>query len=253
MSKKDFQPIENDYQFFMDSATEAEQDLAEHLRELTRIEASDRPLSILDFGCGEGEFTESLLAAFQREPQQLHLALLEPVSTHRQRARERLASYCVTPPAEFSLLQDLQTETFDVILANHSGYYVESATEVATGFARRLNPSGLAILAIAGFENFLLQLWRVGFESIGRNVPYWTAEDYVTELTQHDIPFRSKQVPYQLRFADSSENRDKILRFLFGDFWSAMDHALLRSQFQEFAIDGDILIDTSSRHLVIEA
>ena len=86
MSKKDFQPIENDYQFFMDSATESEQDLAEHLRELTRIEASDRPLSILDFGCGEGEFTESLLAAFQREPQQLHLALLEPQSCSWARA-----------------------------------------------------------------------------------------------------------------------------------------------------------------------
>ena len=253
MSKKDFHAIENDYQFFMESATEAEEDLAEHVRELKRLTCSDRDLSMLDFGCGQGDFSESLLAALQLPPEQLQLSLLEPVTEHRQQAGARLAQYCTPPIAEFPLLDELGATSFDFIMANHSGYYVDSAKAVAVGFASRLKPSGIAILAIAGFENFLLELWRVGFESIGRKIPYWTAEDYVAELEQAGISFRSKQVPYQLRFVDTTENRDKILRFLFSDYWPTMDHDLLRAKFQRYAADGHIIADTSSRHLVIEA
>lgn len=253
MSKKDFHSIENDYQFFMKSATEAEQDLAEHLNELKRLAIPDGELSLLDFGCGQGDFSEALLSALQLPPERLRLSLLEPVAEHRQQASARLADYCQPPITEFPLLEELGATSFDFILANHSGYYVKSAKEVVAGFASKLKPSGIAILAIAGFENFLLQLWQVGFNSIGRKVPYWTAEDYVEECAQAGISLRSKQVPYQLRFVDSSENRDKILRFLFGEFWPLIDHDLLRAEFQPFAVDDHIIVDTSSRHLVLES
>ncbi|NIL97305.1 MAG: methyltransferase domain-containing protein, partial [Planctomycetales bacterium] len=178
MSLKDFGPIEDDYAFFMKSATEAQGDRAELLKELRQRFSAASETSWLDFGCGSGEFSESLLDELAFPAQQLQLSLLEPVSKHLGQAVERLSRYTSATIPRHASPETLSAGGYDFVLANHSAYYVHSAAEMTELLPKILRSPGMAILAIAGADNFLVRLWKFGFHSIGREIPYWIAEDY---------------------------------------------------------------------------
>jgi hypothetical protein len=65
--------------------------------------------------------------------------------------------------------------------------------------------------AIAGRHNSLVRLWIQGFARVGRSVPYHTAEDVEAGLYRLGQPVEREAVTYLLRFADTEENRMKIL------------------------------------------
>lgn len=49
--------IHDDYAFFQEHSTEAEQDLRSHLAYLLPLVKSGKTVRLLDFGCGDGLFT----------------------------------------------------------------------------------------------------------------------------------------------------------------------------------------------------
>jgi SAM-dependent methyltransferase len=250
MSSRDFSLIETDHLFFMRSATEAQADREAHLLELRQSFPELRRLDWLDIGCSQGEFTSSLCQEWNWPSSHLSLGLLEPVETHRRVAIEVLSRFTQLPPREVLDLSMEKHASFDVVLANHSCYYVEQVEQTIKELSRLLRPEGLGIIAIAGANNFLIELWKTGFESMGQSVPYWIAEDCQIAFEKLDISFREKKVSYEINFADSQENRDRILRFLFGEYWSRLNREPLRASFSEYRHGDEVQIKTDCHHFI---
>ncbi len=252
MAEKDFGLIENDYAFFMSHSTEAESDVAEYARQLARFVDGRALVRMLDFGCGTGEFTERLLSTLNWPAQSLELTLVEPVRHQRDDAARRLAKFSERSIAGVEVLPLENESRFDLILSNHALYYVRDLRETLRQLNQSLSPGGTFLLAIAGWENVLIELWKTGFATLGRKVPYYTAADVEAELSRVGVSFRKTQSRYQLRFSDSTENRLKILRFLFGDYLHDMPAPRLLGEFDRYVRSGHVEIDTSSDHFAIE-
>lgn len=251
MGTKDFGLIADDYSFFMAHATEAERDAAQYARELTVFEQR-RPTRMFDFGCGTGAFTERLLLLLDWPPEALELALAEPVREQRAEAAQRLSRF--TRHAIETIEAPLAgcRPRFDVVVANHVLYYVEDLAATLEQLSGSVAPGGKLLLAIAGWDNPLLGLWRTGFGLLGQPVPYYASEDVDAWLRQSGTAYRRTAVPYRLRFPDSAGNRRKILRFLFGEHFAALPEPRLLAEFDGYVAHGNVEIDTSSDHYVVE-
>lgn len=251
MTTKDFGPIESDYAFFMAHATEAASDVAEYQRQLAGFAAAEPSIRLLDFGCGNGEFSARLYTALQWPASQLQLTLLEPVAQHRAAAIEQLQPFTQQPIATVTSVAELPAATFDLILANHVLYYVDDLPQTLTALVQSLRPGGRVQLAIASWSNVLLELWQTGFCHLGQPVPYHGAEDVAAILTQQSIPYLSSRASYSLVFPDTTENRRKILRFLFGHYLDQMPTELLLAEFDPFVVEDQIQIHTHSDHMCV--
>lgn len=251
MATKDFGQIEDDYAFFMSNSTESESDVEEYLRQLDENVVSNESLHLFDFGCGTGEFTHLLLEKLNLPREQLRLSLLEPVTHQRDDAVRRLAAFSSQPIDAYSTPESAPSASFDVVVANHVLYYVEDLHNTLEKLLRLLRPGGRLLTAIAGKKNVLIQFWQVGFELLGRPIPYYVSEDVEATLLEKGIRFQKSQAPYQLRFPDTVENRSRILRFLFGEFLIEISQERLLTLFDPY-VDGDhIQIVTESDHYSI--
>jgi trans-aconitate 2-methyltransferase len=233
MAAKDFGPIAEDYAFFLAHATEAESDLAAYARELAGFAVGRPSIRLLDFGCGTGEFTAQFLSAMHWPPETLEITLVEPVHTHRQQAAQRLSPFSTRAVASAEALVGDRPQ-FDLILSNHVLYYVDDLPSTLRQLHRSLVPAGKLLLAIAGWDNTLLELWTTGFALLGQPVPYHAAEDVECHLAQAAAVFRKTRADYQLRFPDNTENRLRILRFLFGEHLPAIGPQRLLGEFDRF-------------------
>ncbi len=266
---KDFAAIADDYAFFMTHATEAASDAAAYAQKLSGFAAQRAAIRMLDFGCGSGEFTERLLKLLAWPPERLALHLVEPVAQQRETAARRLANYArhsaagaapivasgVPPlPSEAPAAQDTdkgeQAQPFDIVLSNHALYYVDDLADTLAKLVGLVAPGGKLLIAIAGWDNTLLELWRHGFGLLGRPVPYYTAEDVRAEFARLGVPFQVRPSHYELRFADSELNRLRILRFLFAEHLDELPRVELLAFFDRYAAGGEIAIRTWSEHLV---
>lgn len=263
MPERDFATIENDYAFFMAHSTEAEQDAAEYARELAPLQAlkpkahdaqpsAQRPIRLLDFGCGTGEFLARLLAEVRWAPKLLEVTLVEPMNHQRDEAARRLASFTAHPITRLDKLPDARASQFDVVLSNHALYYVEDLEQTLDQLYSLVRPGGRLLLAVAGWDNTLMKLWRVGFSLLGRPVPYYAAEDVEAALSRRAVPFRRSQVHYKIQFRDTPENRLKILRFLFGEYLREIPASPMLDQFAAHTHDGTITIPTHCEHFAVE-
>jgi len=252
MAAKDFGPIENDYSFFMAHATEAESDVAEYTRELAGFADGRELIRLLDFGCGTGEFTQRLLSALNWPPELLKMTFVEPVRHQREKAARKLAHDSQFPIETLETLPTVSEPQFDLMLSNHVLYYVDDLRSTLQQLVNLLDLDGKLLLAIAGWDNSLIQIWKAGFELLGRPVPYHVSEDVETILTAQGVRFRKSKSFYRLCFPDSVENRSKILRFLFGEHLQEISPHRLLTEFEHHVQDDQIQIETASDHFTIE-
>lgn len=238
-STKDFGPIRDDYRFFEEHATEADEDIRAYAPLVRAQLAGDRPVRMLDYGCGGGRFSTRFLTMANLSPAQLRLSLVEPVEAYRAQAAAELQKFTTAPIAAWPALLR-EAEAFDLILANHVFYYVKQLDEQLAALVRALAPRGLFLASMAGQENTLIQFWNRSFALIGQPVPFHTAEDLQASLDAQGIPCRRQPVRYQLAFDDSAENRLRIMRFLLGEYFAQMPRPALLALFDPYAAAGRV-------------
>jgi trans-aconitate 2-methyltransferase len=248
--KKDFGPIADDYAFFENHATEAEQDARAYVEHLGKIVPAERTLRMLDFGCGSGAFTARFLQRTGWPPERLRLTLVEPVESARRQAVARLAGFTEAPVAESATLPGL-VASFDLVLANHVFYYVPDLKGQLAKLIDALSTSGIFVTAIAARSNALIEFWITGFRLIGKEIPYNTSEDVETALQELGAEYQKQRVAYELTFPDTDENRMRILRFLLADYLGQMPHRPLLDLFDRYSRSGRIDIRTASDHFTI--
>ncbi|MBA2117035.1 class I SAM-dependent methyltransferase [Bremerella alba] len=252
MAAKDFGAIETDYAFFMSHATEAKSDVQEYARQLARFADNRSVVHLLDFGCGTGEFSRQLLETLAWPTASLYLTLFEPVDHQQETAAERLSRFSDHAIASLGEASYDQRPTFDIILSNHVLYYAEDLGQTVAQLLERLHPEGKMLLAIAGSENALIKLWKVGFGLLDQPIPFYIAQDVETILAVHNVCVDNSPSHYQLRFPDSEENRWKILRFLFGDYLRQIPREKLLEEFDPYVRQDHIEINTFSEHFVVQ-
>lgn len=248
---KDFGVIENDYAFFMAHATEAEQDVSAYARALQRFAGGRAAIRMLDFGCGDGGFTERFLAAMSWSPEMLELALVEPVDKQLKLAAKRVVRFTRQPIECARTLPEQVLRRFDLIVSNHVLYYVEDVDATLRQLADVLAPGGTMLLALAGWDNVLMELWTAGFALLGEGVPYYAAEDVEAGLSRLGLGFEKSKCPYRLRFPDSRENRLRILRFLFADHLRRLPVERMLAEFDRHVVGENVDVSTHSYHFAV--
>jgi SAM-dependent methyltransferase len=251
---KDFGVIADDYVFFETHSTEAASDAAAYVEHLAAAGQGrgrgGKSLRMLDFGCGSGTFTVRLLELLDWPVDQLELTLVEPAEVVRKLAVERLGRFTRRPIAVGATLAGSGGE-FDFVMSNHALYYVPQLEMHLQQLVEAVAPGGLLAMAIAGRDNALVELWLVGFESLGREIPYHTAEDVEAALVALGVRFEKRRVPYGMDFADTEENRMKMLRFLLADHLAELPREKLLAVFDQHARGGRIQFETASEHFVV--
>jgi trans-aconitate 2-methyltransferase len=248
---KDFGPIADDYAFFEKHATEAEQDARAYVERLAGVVPAEGTIRLLDFGCGSGTFTARFLNQAGWPSARLRLTLVEPVEPARRQAVARLVGYTEHSVADSAALPG--GGSFDVVLANHVLYYVPDLRGQLAGLIGALSPSGVFVTAIAPLTNSLIEFWIAGFRSLGREIPYNTAEDVEAALRGLRAEYEKQQVAYQLTFPDTEENRMRIIRFLLAEHLAQMSHRPLLDLFDQYAHSGRIDIRTASDQFTVRS
>lgn len=250
-SSKAFAAIRDDYAFFEDHATEAEQDVRAYLPHVHALTAGDGLIRMLEFGCGEGKFTSRFLAAAAFPRERLKLSLVEPDDVYRDRAVDRLAPFTAHAVSAWPTLPSGLEGCFDLVLSNHVFYYVTNLDDTLAAIRRALELDGLFLAAMGGEENLLLQFLNQCFGMIDRTMPFNTAEDFQAALIRQRLAYATEHVNYDLIFPDTEENRLKILRFLLGSHFPAMPRRAILDVFNPHADAGQIASRIVHRHFVI--
>lgn len=251
--QKDFGSIADDYAFFENHATEAEQDARAYGEHFGKIPPAEGALRMLDFGCGSGTFTARVLKQTGWPPERLRLTLVEPVESARRQAVVRLVGFTKTPIAESATLPAGLVASFEIVLANHVFYYVPDLRGQLAKLIAALSVSGLFVTAIAARTNALIEFWITGFRLLGREIPYNTSEDVETALQELGADYQKQEVAYELTFPDTEENRMRILRFLLADHLGQMAHRPLLNLFDQHSHSGRIDLRTASDHFTIRS
>jgi trans-aconitate 2-methyltransferase len=248
---KDFGEIASEYAFFEQHATEAREDARAYQAHVATITPADGIVNMLDFGCGSGTFTVRFLEHTGWRPERLRLTLVEPVESVRREAVARLARFTASPPVESSALPVTRAESFDIVLANHVFYYVPNLEGTLRQLIAVLAPTGVGLVAIFARTNVLCKSLIAAFKLLGREMPYNTSEDIEVALQTLNANYEKYQVPYELSFPDSVENRIRIIRFLLADHLAQMPQQPLLERFDQFTHAGRIEIGTESDHYTL--
>jgi SAM-dependent methyltransferase len=257
-AQKNFGLITDDYSFFEQHATEAAADARTYVARLGDVSAGGGVIRMLDFGCGSGTFTERLLRELVSRGQWagdsrewLRLTLVEPVESVRREAVERLAGFSGAPIVDSATLPADAAGGFEFVLANHVLYYVDDVRRSVAALVGAVAPGGMMATAIAGRANALIEIWIAAFGMIGREVPYHTSEDVEAALVELGLAYEKESAPYELAFADSEENRMRIIRFLLAEHLHEMPLPPLLAMFDRYSRGGEVRISTASDHYTV--
>ncbi|MBE2179473.1 MAG: class I SAM-dependent methyltransferase [Chthoniobacterales bacterium] len=241
-TRKSFETIHGDYRFFGSHSTEGDA-LRETLLPILR-ERTQKHVRWMDFGCGSGGFLGELLAALDRPPADIDLALVDVDRGYLEEAREAVAGFTASEVAVATAPEEL-AGAFDLITSKHALYYVKDLRSTVRTLCGMLKPGGLAIFMLGGKTNHLSGLWETAYAARNLPVPYFRAEDVAREIQATGLTHESLAVPSVVRFPDARENRLKFLRFFFAGNTAGMTPESLLPLLDPLAKDGDVVIDSA--------
>lgn len=218
-SRKSFEPLRDSYSFFQKHSTEGEVCATEVAR-LIAARYRGSFTSILDVGCGDGHFTASVLRHAKMDRSKLKVSLVEPDEAAGAIAIERVGAF-TTFPVSYSATENVKDGGLhDIVVANHSLYYVPDIDKTLASLASYLALGGKIYISMASNLNPLILCWGQAFGELNINVPFYRIDSLISGLGRAGLEFSESVVRSSLVFDDSTEGRDSILHFLLGDYWN---------------------------------
>jgi SAM-dependent methyltransferase len=248
----DYALIRGDFAFFLAHSTETEAQIAAFRPHLARLARQPRTVRLLDFGCGDGRFIEQLLRAAAPAPHRLALNLVEPVEDQLAEAAARLAPLAGRVAAASALTRDEAGAGFDLILANHSLYYVPDPAASVAPLLAALAPGGRLIAALLDRDNALARIWQAAFAAAGVAFPFPLAEDIEAALRRLGITPSRETIAYTIAFPDTREAQHRILRFLLGANLEGLPDSRADALFAPYRRGGMVMIETAYPHLIVQ-
>jgi len=251
-SRKPFERIRDAYAFFQQHATETEADIRAYLPHLPTVAMGDQPIRMLEFGCGDGQFTAALLGRTPWTPARLQLALVEPDDVYRQQAVARLQPYTTQPVHARPALPPHLQDCFDLVLANHVLYYVPDLDGTLAALLRALAAPGLFLTAMAGQRSTLAQWCQQCFAWLGQLYPFHTAEDLESTLARQGVAYGKEDVHYEFVFPDTAEHRLTVMRFLLGNAYHDVSQPAMLALFDPYAQGEQVMIRLVHEHFMVQ-
>jgi SAM-dependent methyltransferase len=246
----DYGVVWDDYAYFLAHSTETSVQVTALEPHLARLAGLGAPRRLLDFGCGDGAFLARLAATLGISPHHVEPCIVEPRKALRERAAQRLFEHGFRVEVRAGL--DEVSGRFDLILANHSLYYVSDISLVTRQLVELLSPGGRLVVAMLDRKNALAQVWLAGFRGDASGFPFMLAEDFEIALHRLGFVWRREMVRYRIDFPDTESARGHVLRFLFGDHVDSMPQGHSCSLCDSFRADGRIVMPTEYPHLIVE-
>jgi SAM-dependent methyltransferase len=243
-SSKHFAAIHDAYAFFLEHTTEAREDAAAYLAQVLPLVRSGRPVRLLDFGGGDGEFLAGLLARAGFEPGLLGLTVVEPDAGYRRLAADRLAPFTAAPVVAWSRLPDDGAPDFDLILSNHVFYYVPDLGGTLARLRRLLAEDGRVLTTMGDRNNGFYKLVSRIYAALPLDYPHQGAEELEAVLAASGQAYGKTRIEDELRFPDTRENRITILRFMLGDYFVRPDTDTIVAMLDAWAEPGEIVLRT---------
>jgi len=239
-SRKEFTEIKEEYNFFERHSTEAAEGIKAMAKHLIPFAKSQRSVSLLDFGCGPGNYIEELLTKVGFEPSNLEISLVEPVAEYLKATQAKLREYSTQAINTWDYLHNVANHKFDVTISNHVMYYVEDLCETIKGLISRCNNEGKILITMAAEDNGLIVCGLQCVELLNQKIPFHLATDFEQTLNDLDIKRRREIVHSHLDFPDSKENRIEILKFLLADFYNEYFATEMTSTLDKYKEGSDI-------------
>lgn len=251
--KKEFSEILTDYDFFKNNCNEDQNMLnifTQELLKLNQLNTSKANNSynpkVLDFGCGNGTFLKRLISSklFQNVFS-TEIYLVEPDPIYRIEAMKALAHYTYTPLRILNnnLANNNIHYKFDLIISNHVLYYVTDLDATMDSFFKSLAPNGKIIISLAEKNHGLCNLLQSFCDLKGATYPYYIASDLISYLKRNSINYEIFPVLSELRFKNTSENINKIIRFVLSDKYAQLKSDLAINRFiAKYAIEDELVI-----------
>ena len=246
---KSFEALHQDYAFFEAHATEIEATLSAWL---PLVKERWSVIEALDFGAGSGSFTSQFLSGAGFAPELLRLTLVEPDQGFRTKAQATLAPFTSHPIQAWPLLDRTLEPSFDLIFSHHVLYYVPNLQQTLERLVKALKPGGLMMLVQAGQRNGLNQLVFAAFNLIGERSPYHYSEDTAATLQRLNVSVRVGDIPSTVDFADSTEARWRILRFLLADHLRKLSPEAALGLFEPFLRDDRVHFENHDQFFILE-
>jgi len=250
-SRKPFELIHDAYAFFQQHTTETEADICAYLPHLCAMATEDQPIRMLDFGCGDGQFTAALLGRAPWLQARLQLALVEPNDVYRHQAVARLQPYTTQPVCAWPALPPHLQACFDLVLANHVLYYVPDLDGTLAALLRALATPGLFLTAMAGQRSIFAQWCQQCFAWLGQPYPFHTAEDLESTLARHGVAYGKEDVHYEFVFPDTAEHRLTVMRFLLGNAYHDVSQPAMLALFDPYAQGEQVMMRLVHEHFMV--
>lgn len=247
-SSKSFQNLRDDYAFFEECVNEKEGALRAWRPSLEALRDVPGPLRLLDFGAGDGAFTQDVLQVLGRDYQDVELTLLEPAEWSRTKASERFSG---TGLSKFSVLESL-TELkgdFDLILSHHVFYYVPDLLSTLTTLKSCLAEQGRFLAVVTSERSGAGSLQEKALDLAGLISPYRTGpqakDDFLSVFPKTEVC----RFDMTLSMQDTLENRESIMRFLVGEFRESIPWKQAVALFDPFADGTEIKVPSQELSL----
>jgi SAM-dependent methyltransferase len=180
------------------------------------------------------------------------LVLLEPVGAQLREAERRLAPLASRVVAAGPDIEGTTTDRFDLIIANHSLYYVAEPAATAAGLPQRLAPGGRVIAALLDHGNALAGIWKAGYAAANMRFPFMLAEQLEAILDRLGCALERKAISYEIAFPDREDAKRRILRFLLGADLEHLSTTQVNALFEPYRHGEMVRIATTYPHLVAE-
>jgi len=250
-SRKPFELIHDAYAFFQQHTTETEADIRAYLPHLRAMATADQPIRMLDFGCGDGQFTAALLGRAPWLQARLQLALVEPDDVYRHQAVARLQAYTTQPVCAWPALPPHLQACFDLVLANHVLYYVPDLDGTLAALLRALATSGLFLTAMAGQRSTFAQWCQQCFAWLGQPYPFHTAEELEGALARQGVAYGKEDVHYEFVFPDTAEHRLTVMWFLLGNAYHDVSQPAMLALFDPYAHGEQVVMRLVHEHFMV--
>jgi SAM-dependent methyltransferase len=248
----DYGEIRSDFEFFLAHSTETAAQIAALRPHMAWLADRPRPARMLDFGCGAGLFTERLLRAAGPPPEHLVLALVEPVGKQLEEAARRLGPLASRVVAAGQEVKGTVDDRFDLIIANHSLYYVAEPAATAAALLQRLALGGRLIAALLDDGNALAGIWRAAYAAANMRFPFMLAEQLEAILDRLGFALERETVSYEIALPAREDAKRRILRFLMGADLEHVPTEQVNALFEPYRHADMVLIATTYPHLVAE-
>src|SRR5262245_58145201 len=138
------------------------------------------------------------------------LVLVEPVSEQLEEAARRLAPLASRVVVAGPDVEGTADDRFDLIIANHSLYYVADPAAIAAALLQRLTPGGRLIATMLNHGNALARIWKAGFAAAKMHFTFLLAEQMEAILVRLVCALKRETISNQIGFPYCKQAKGRI-------------------------------------------